>query len=686
MANSQASTVVPSASVSAVPLARIVIEEGFNPRAEIDPLEQRKLEHSIEQRGILQPVLVDPQDGGDYVLVDGHRRIEAAAKLGLMEIPISIRSSREDGDNLIDAVVANQLHAHLNPLEEALACRRLIDTRLSRKEVAAKLEMTQVTVKERLAILDLPEDLWPKVANGAIPLLAVKALVQVAGIHHDLARSAVAAVLDANVDKEEAHTWAEVAKSPLAVAVDHSESLPEGVFRSDLAYPLESFSISEKAAADLAAYTKLSGRELTVVRFDHEDVEQACLLGAAHDFDWGWLIVGQDVGDRLIEDGAAKALKQERARQRRIRQEDKARETTAGEQDAGEEQPARPESAAEREWRSEREAKAQRKGEQEERERAIQYNLDLGVLALRHLLKIKVDEQVLRILASVHVAGDLRGLASRGARLALPGWPTQTRQRNGKLKTTYLDPAEAEQRATVFLQDAEGPSDIAGRSLCSRSHRSPTRTRSRVPAGAPTDSASRVRGRGRPNETCTRSSASGSRRASSQLWTRSSTGGSPKPRRQRATTKKCRPRGYALSSSAISWTWTTRAWRGLWRTRFSYGAPTARRPTSCVTRSTPSVSAATRLTRVRRPSLPTQVQRRCSTANTGRWPAGSQRLRRPSLAQPPIREMRGASRPRIARFACIGPGRSPAPGGTRPQRSPDVYRRCPSEAGARERF
>lgn len=67
MANSQASTVVPSVSVSTVPLTRIVIEEGFNPRAEIDPVEQRRLEHSIEQRGI------------------------------------------EDGDNLIDAVVANQL-------------------------------------------------------------------------------------------------------------------------------------------------------------------------------------------------------------------------------------------------------------------------------------------------------------------------------------------------------------------------------------------------------------------------------------------------------------------------------------------------------------------------------------------------------------------------------------------------
>lgn len=414
MANSQASTVVPPASVSTVPLARIVIEEGFNPRAEIDPVEQHRLEHSIEQRGILQPVLVDPRDDGDYVLVDGHRRIEAAAKLGLMEIPISIRSSREDGDNLIDAVVANQLHAHLNPVEEALACRRLIETRLSPKEVAAKLEMTQATVRERLAILALPEDLWPKVASGIIPLLAVKALVQVAKIHHDLARSAVTAVLEPKVHEEEAHTWAEVAKSPLAVAVDHAESLPEGVFQAGSTYPLESFSISEKAAANLAAYTKLSGRDLTVVRFDHEDVEQARLLGATHDFGWGCLIVGQDVGDRLVEDGVAKALKLERARQRRKRQEDKAREANATEQGAGEEQPARQESAAEQEWRQEQEARAKRKAEREERERAIQYNLDLGVLAIRHLLKIKVDEQALRILASVHVAGDLSGLPRGG--------------------------------------------------------------------------------------------------------------------------------------------------------------------------------------------------------------------------------------------------------------------------------
>jgi len=463
MANSQVPSVVPAPAVSTVALAHIVIEEGFNPRGEIDPVEQRRLEHSIEQRGILQPVLVDPRDDGDYVLVDGHRRVQAAAKLGLMEIPISIRSSRDEGDNLVDAVVANQLHAHLNPLEEALACRRLLGTRLNRKEVAAKLEMTQATVNERLAILELPEKLWPKIANGEVPLLAVKALVQLAKIHPDLVDGAVAAVLDVTED-EQPYTWAEVAKSPLEVAVNNIEKLPAGVFRSGSAYPLDSFSISEKASADLAAYGKLTGRELTSVRFDHEDVEQARLLGAAHDYGWGWLIVGQDVGDRLIEDGIAKALKQERARQRREHQETKAlqAEHPEGVVDNG---PTSRQSTAEHESRREQEATAQRQAEREERERAIQYNLDLGVLALKHLLKIKVDEQLLRILASVHVAGDLRGLASRGARLALPGWPTQTRQRNGKLKTAYLDPEDAEQRAAVFLQDAEGPGDIAGRSL-----------------------------------------------------------------------------------------------------------------------------------------------------------------------------------------------------------------------------
>ncbi len=99
------------------------------------------------------------------------------------------------------------------------------------------------------------------------------------------------------------------------------------------------------------------------------------------------------------------------------------------------------------------------------REKAIRYNLDLGVLAFKHLAKVKVDERVLRILASVDLARSLREIASRGARLCLPGWVTQTQQRNGKLKTTYMETYDAEDRAADFLAGAEGSSDIAGRAL-----------------------------------------------------------------------------------------------------------------------------------------------------------------------------------------------------------------------------
>jgi ParB/RepB/Spo0J family partition protein len=464
MASSQAPITTPVATVSTVSLSRIVIEEGFNPRAEIDPVAQKKLEHSIEQRGILQPVLVDPREDGDYTLVDGHRRIQAAAQLGLMEIPISIRPSQEDGDNLVDAVVANQLHAHLNPLEEALACRRLFDTRLTRKEVAVKLEMTQATVKDRLEILELPEYVWPKVANGVIPLSAVKTLIKVAKVHPELVHSLVAAVLETE-GNEEPYTWTEIAEQPLAIAVQSSQSLPAGVFQTATSYPLESFSLSEKATADLVAYTKLTGGAITAMRFTSELVEQARLLGAAHSFGWGLLIVGQDVGDRLAEDYIAHVLKQERARQRREHKTDTQPNAVESHGDASDGQPVREESAAEQEWRHQQEAKAERQAQQETRDRASAYNLDLGVLAFKHLVRLKVDEQVLRILAAVDLGGDLRGIAARGARLALPGWVTQTQQRNGKTKTTYIDPNEAEARASVFLQDAQSAGDIAGRSI-----------------------------------------------------------------------------------------------------------------------------------------------------------------------------------------------------------------------------
>ena len=114
---------------------------------------------------------------------------------------------------------------------------------------------------------------------------------------------------------------------------------------------------------------------------------------------------------------------------------------------------------------AEQDLEAQRQAVRKKREEAISFNLDLGVLAFKHLPKIKADERVLRILASVDLVRSLREIASCGARLCLPGWVTQTPQRNEKLKTTYMETYDAERRAAGFLEGAVSAGDIAGRTL-----------------------------------------------------------------------------------------------------------------------------------------------------------------------------------------------------------------------------
>ncbi|MGA8337041.1 MAG: hypothetical protein WB761_20060 [Solirubrobacteraceae bacterium] len=78
---------------------------------------------------------------------------------------------------------------------------------------------------------------------------------------------------------------------------------------------------------------------------------------------------------------------------------------------------------------------------------------------------MRVDEPVLKLLASVEIVGELADVAMRGARYGFPGWVTETAQKNGKTKYGYLDKPQAEQRANDYLRGATKPGEIAGRQL-----------------------------------------------------------------------------------------------------------------------------------------------------------------------------------------------------------------------------
>jgi ParB/RepB/Spo0J family partition protein len=463
-----------------IPLSRIIVAEGFNPRGEVvEDADLQAMAATMRERGCLQPIRVRATDTGDFALIAGERRYRAAALAELNALPAVVLTARagdedEYQDLLTDAMIENELRSDLDPLQRARGYQAMLDSGLGVRAVAERLggktkrSSREKRIKEHLAILSLPERLRTLVAKQVIPLFGVKTLVVLAEIHEEFAYAALRAVTPD--DDVEPYTWQELLENPVDIAVSYMDELPSGVYSSRSSYPVDQFALSEKAQKDLAAYTKLTdGGQITNVRFGTELVEQARLLGATHEASWFSIILGDDVASRLAEDYIAAVVKEARARQRRER--DAQRTSTADSASAGSDSSvdgaaaSEPESAAERAQREADEAKAKRAEQQRKREDATKFNLDLGLLMFKHLPKLKVDERVLRILASVDLGGSLSKIAMRGARLALPTWVEQVQQKSGKTKTIYLDTSDAERRAKTFLEDAGSATDIAGRAF-----------------------------------------------------------------------------------------------------------------------------------------------------------------------------------------------------------------------------
>lgn len=439
-----------------IPLEQITIADGFNPRGEVSEDDQlRALAETIKSHGCLLPVRVR-RDGERYVLIAGERRYRAAKLAGLGEIPACILpegSAGEPAERLTEALIENELRAELDPLHRAHAYRALLDKGLTVRGVAERLggvtgrRSREVRIKEHLSILTLPDDLQAKLGAGEIPLLAVKALVQLNEIHPDLALGALKAVEPGN-EYEEPYTWSDVAATPLLAAVGCCEQLPPGIYWTRESYPLDRFKLGKKASEDLAVLAE-HGRAPDQVRFTPEMVERARALGAVHEVDWSQLIVGQDVADTLVADQLAS-----------IREHTEQQPHTASNNEVDHGEHATDAAGQLREH-----AAQERAAQRQQREEAVAYNLRLGTLAFKHLARVKVDERVLRILASVDLGGSLRGIAARGARLCAPGWVTQTEQTNGRTKTSYLEPHECTEKACEFLAGAKGTSEISGRAI-----------------------------------------------------------------------------------------------------------------------------------------------------------------------------------------------------------------------------
>ena len=139
------------------------------PRKKFDPQELIELSNSIKEHGILQPLIVTSETGsGEYILIAGERRLEAARTAGLKKVPVIVREASEL-QRLELALIENVQREDLDPLEEAQAYAQLADEfNLSHEEIAGKVGRNRATITNRLRLLKLPEEVKKALTDGKI--------------------------------------------------------------------------------------------------------------------------------------------------------------------------------------------------------------------------------------------------------------------------------------------------------------------------------------------------------------------------------------------------------------------------------------------------------------------------------------------------------------------------------------
>lgn len=154
------------AGVQTVPITDIR-PNPHQPRTVMDAEKLAELAASIQEHGLIQPLVVTQQEG-HYVLIAGERRWRASQQAGLTEIPVIIKEATPQ-EMLELAIIENIQRADLNPLEEAYAYQQLMDEfGLIQEDVAKRVGKGRSTVANLVRLLDLPPNIQQAIADGQI--------------------------------------------------------------------------------------------------------------------------------------------------------------------------------------------------------------------------------------------------------------------------------------------------------------------------------------------------------------------------------------------------------------------------------------------------------------------------------------------------------------------------------------
>ena len=163
----------------------------YQPRTNMDPESLQELASSIQAQGIIQPILVRPIANDKYEIIAGERRWRAAQIAQLSEVPVLVRNIADEA-TLAVALIENIQRENLNPVEEAIGLKRLMDEfGLTHEEMAKSVGRSRTAVTNLLRLLSLSHGAKQLLEHGKIEMGHARALLGLPVEQQDWAASEV---------------------------------------------------------------------------------------------------------------------------------------------------------------------------------------------------------------------------------------------------------------------------------------------------------------------------------------------------------------------------------------------------------------------------------------------------------------------------------------------------------------
>ncbi len=230
----------------------------YQPRSYMDDTALQTLADSIKSQGIMQPILVREIGEERFEIIAGERRWRASQIAGLEEVPVLVRVIADEAA-LAMALIENIQRENLNPLEEALGIKRLIDEFSMTHELAAQaVGRSRVAVSNLLRLLTLSQPVQDMLMHNKLDMGHARALVGLAPAQQVMLANKIVQE-DLSVREVE-----RVAKQPVQSATKQKASL-----RDDVAILEER--LSDAIGASVTITTKSNGAGTLKIQYSHLD-------------------------------------------------------------------------------------------------------------------------------------------------------------------------------------------------------------------------------------------------------------------------------------------------------------------------------------------------------------------------------------------------------------------------------